>query len=101
MKIFSLGVPAWVKEKGWVAYSIEDTIRRAGIKPGEFYFPEHHASHAASAFYPSPYEEAAILTADGVGEWTTSSIAVGEGRDLRMLVEQRFLAEGGMRGSGE
>jgi carbamoyltransferase len=89
-KAFTLGVPAWVKEKGWVSYSIDRVLHRAGIKTAQFYFPEHHASHAASAFYPSPYEEAAILTADGVGEWTCSSIAVGEGKDLRMLVEQRF-----------
>jgi carbamoyltransferase len=89
-KSFLMGVPAWVQEKGWVGYSIEKIIRRAGINPGEVYFPEHHASHAASAFYPSPFEEAAVLTADGVGEWTCSSIAVGEGKDLRMLVEQKF-----------
>jgi carbamoyltransferase len=69
-KSFLMGVPAWVQEKGWVGYSIEKIIRREGIRTGEVYFPEHHASHAASAFYPSPYEEAAVLTADGVGEWT-------------------------------
>jgi len=89
-KSFLMGVPAWVKEKGWVGYAIEKAVRRTGIKPGQFYFPEHHVSHAASAFYPSPFAEAAILTADGVGEWTCSSIAVGEGKDLRMLMEQRF-----------
>jgi carbamoyltransferase len=89
-KSFLMGVPAWVQEKGWVGYSIEKIIRRAGISTGEVYFPEHHASHAASAFYPSPFEEAAVLTADGVGEWTCSSIAVGEGKDLRMVVEQKF-----------
>jgi carbamoyltransferase len=89
-KSFLMGVPAWVQEKGWVGYSIEKIVRRAGIQPGDVYFPEHHASHAASAFYPSPFEEAAVLTADGVGEWTCSSIAVGEGKDLRMQVEQRF-----------
>ena len=75
-KAFLMGVPAWVKEKGWVGYSIEKTIHRAGIQAGQFYFPEHHASHAASAFYPSPFEDAAVLTADGVGEWTCSSVAV-------------------------
>ena len=89
-KSFLMGVPAWVQEKGWVGYSIEKIIRREGIDTGEVYFAEHHASHAASAFFPSPFEEAAVLTADGVGEWTCSSIAVGEGKNLRMLVEQRF-----------
>lgn len=87
---FTRGVPAWVREKGWVGWSIDRALRRAGVKAREFYFPEHHVSHAASAFYPSPFAEAAVLTADGVGEWTCSSISVGEGRRLRMLAEQRF-----------
>lgn len=89
-KTFSLAVPAWVKEKGWVSLSIERVLRRAGVQALQFYFPEHHASHAASAFFPSPFEEAAVLTADGVGEWTCSSISVGEGNRLRMIAEQRF-----------
>jgi carbamoyltransferase len=89
-RTFAMGVPAWVREKGWVAGSIERVVRQAGVKPGGFYFPEHHASHAASAFYPSPFDEAAVVTADGVGEWTCSSISVGEGSHLRMLAEQRF-----------
>ncbi|MDP6980617.1 MAG: carbamoyltransferase N-terminal domain-containing protein, partial [Myxococcota bacterium] len=53
-------------------------------------FTRHHLSHAASAFYPSPFEEAAVLTVDGVGEWATTSLAVGEGSDLRMLKEIRY-----------
>jgi carbamoyltransferase len=89
-KAFSMAVPAWVKEKGWVALSIERVLHRAGINAGRFYFPEHHVSHAASAFFPSPFNEAAILTADGVGEWTCSSISVGEGNQMRLLAEQRF-----------
>jgi len=89
-KTFSMAVPAWVKEKAWVAPSIERVLRHAGVKTGKFYFPEHHVSHAASAFFPSPFEDAAVLTADGVGEWTCSSIAVGEGKRLTMLAEQRF-----------
>lgn len=87
---FTMAVPAWVKEKAWVAPSIERTLRKAGVKAGRFYFPEHHVSHAASAFFPSPFEDAAVLTADGVGEWTCSSISVGEGNKLTMLAEQRF-----------
>ena len=89
-KTFALAVPAWVKEKGWVAMSIERALQRARIRAEKFYFPEHHASHAGSAFFPSPFHEAAILTADGVGEWTCSSISVGEGNQMRMLAEQRF-----------
>jgi carbamoyltransferase len=89
-KAFGMGVPAWVKEKAWVAPAIEKVVRQSGVKPGGFYFPEHHISHAASAFYPSPFEEAAVLTADGVGEWTCSSISVGEGHEMRMVAEQRF-----------
>jgi carbamoyltransferase len=89
-KTFSMAVPAWVKEKAWVAPSIERTLRKANVKTGKFYFPEHHVSHAASAFFPSPFEDAAVLTADGVGEWTSSSIGVGEGNRLTMLAEQRF-----------
>jgi carbamoyltransferase len=89
-KAFAMGVPAWVKEKGWVSLAIERVLHQAGVRAGEFYFPEHHISHAASAFFPSPFQEAAVLTADGVGEWTCSSISVGEGNQIRMLTEQRF-----------
>lgn len=89
-KTFSMAVPSWLKDKAWVAPSIERALRQAGVKAGQFYFPEHHVSHAASAFFPSPFEDAAVLTADGVGEWTCSSISVGEGNKLTMLAEQRF-----------
>jgi carbamoyltransferase len=57
---------------------------------GEIFFGDHHESHAASAFYPSPFEEAAIVTIDGVGEWATSSIGVGRGHDLELFRELRF-----------
>ncbi|MCP4731911.1 MAG: hypothetical protein GY872_17725, partial [Roseibacillus sp.] len=57
---------------------------------GPLVFPEHHETHAASAFFPSPFDEAAVLTVDGVGEWATSTIAVGEGNQVRILQEQRF-----------
>ena len=53
-------------------------------------FSEHHLSHAASAFYPSPFESAAVLTLDGVGEWTTTSLAIGKGKDLKVLKEIHF-----------
>jgi carbamoyltransferase len=62
-----------------------------GVQPkNRFVFPEHHESHAASAFYPSPFEEAAVLTMDGVGEWATTSLGVGEGNQLRLVKEIRF-----------
>lgn len=90
LKPFLYAVPTWVKEKAWAGAAIERVLRDAGIRVGGFRFPEHHQSHAASAFFPSPFESAAILTADGVGEWTCSSISVGEGHAIRMLREQRF-----------
>src|SRR3989338_1067663 len=66
-------------------------LRELGAKfQGEFHFTEHHASHAASAFFPSPYEEAAILTLDAVGEWSTSSIGHGKGNKIEILKEMRF-----------
>jgi carbamoyltransferase len=58
--------------------------------PERIYFPEHHESHAASAFYPSPFDEAAVLTVDGVGEWATATIGVGEGSDLRLVRQLSF-----------
>ena len=91
LKSFLMAVPVWLKEKGWVTYSIERYLKRLGFRPPkDFYLAEHHHSHAASAFYPSPYREAAIITVDGVGEWTTTAIGVGEGNHLRLVFEQRF-----------
>ena len=80
-------MPLWLQQKLWVP----DTIRRN--LPGydkEIVFAEHHESHAASAFFPSPFERAAVLTVDGVGEWTTTSIGVGEGAELRFRQEIHF-----------
>jgi carbamoyltransferase len=87
---FLKAVPVWLKDKAWVAYQIEKALDELGYRPKAIKFAEHHLSHAASAFYPSPYQEAAIITADGVGEWTTTSIAVGEGNKVSMILEQRF-----------
>lgn len=84
-------LPIWLREKLWIHPEIQDSLRDCGIKPPEkLYFPEHHESHAASAFFPSPFEEAAVLTMDGVGEWTTTSIAVGEKNKLTILKDIRF-----------
>ena len=76
--------PLWIKEKIFQ----DRTLRHAlGDYDGELYYAEHHESHAASAFFPSPFEEAAVLTMDGVGEWATTSIGIGRGHDLRIVNE--------------
>ena len=83
-----MAMPLWLSEKLWMADDIR--ARARGLRRRTLLFGEHHESHAASAFYPSPFEEAAILTMDGVGEWATSSIGVGRGHEIEMLREQRF-----------
>jgi carbamoyltransferase len=75
--------PLWIKEKLF----IDRELRRELGYEGELLYAEHHESHAASAFLPSPFEEAAILTMDGVGEWATASIGVGKGSDFELLGE--------------
>jgi len=87
---FLKAVPVWLKDKAWVAYQIEDALKSIGYKPKEIKFSEHHISHAASAFFPSPFQDAAIITVDGVGEWTTTSVGVGEGNSVKLLLEHRF-----------
>ena len=87
-KLFLMGMPLWLKQKLHTPRELD-----AGLKKqykGRYVFTEHHESHAASAFYPSPFEEAAILTLDGVGEWATGSIAHGRGNKLEMVKELRF-----------
>jgi carbamoyltransferase len=80
-------MPVWLREKFWM----KDVIQAAldGYE-GPLLFAEHHESHAASAFYPSPFDSAAILTMDGVGEWTTTSFGVGRGNEVRLQQEIRF-----------
>jgi carbamoyltransferase len=100
---FLKAMPAWMKEKLWMSDVIstemarvegieerKEAKRRAKSFPWKLLFGDHHESHAASAFYPSPFEEAAILTLDGVGEWATSSIGVGRGSEITLLKELRF-----------
>jgi carbamoyltransferase len=84
---FSKAIPVWLKEKLWVPRVLE---RELGYENKELLFVEHHQSHAASAFLPSPYEEAAILTLDGVGEWATATQGVGRGNELELIREIRF-----------
>jgi carbamoyltransferase len=88
---FVRAVPLWMKDKLWILSDIEQRMKEAGYrKPAKIYFPEHHQSHAASAFYPSPFQEAAIITVDGVGEWATTTVGYGEGPAIRLRREIRF-----------
>ena len=100
---FLKALPLWMKEKLWMPDLIRTELAKAGGETDEraakklgkkfewkLLFGDHHESHAASAFYPSPFEEAAILTIDGVGEWATSSIGVGKGNEITLLKELRF-----------
>ena len=87
LKSYLMALPLWLGDRLWMA---DDIQRHVEGYEGEVMFGEHHESHAASAFYPSPFEAAAILTIDGVGEWATSSIGVGKGNDLEIVREQRF-----------
>ncbi len=86
LRSFATAVPTWVKRKLWM----KELIREALDYRGEVLFTEHHESHAASAFYPSPFKEAAVLTMDGVGEWATASIGKGDGSRLDLLRELHF-----------
>ncbi len=86
LRSFLMAVPLWVGEKLWIPDLIEKELGRE-IK---VLFPEHHESHAASAFFPSPFNRGAILTVDGVGEWATSSMGVGHDNHVEILYELHF-----------
>ena len=86
VRSFLMSMPLWLREKLWMPSLIRDQLDY----DGPLIFPEHHASHAASAFYPSPFQRAAFLTMDGVGEWTTTSFGTGNGNHLTILAEQHF-----------
>jgi carbamoyltransferase len=83
---FTKAMPVWLREKLWVPRQLHQKLGFAG----EVLFAEHHQSHAASAFLPSPFEEAAILTLDGVGEWATATHGVGRGNRFELIHEIRF-----------
>jgi len=85
---FVAGFPGWLKTKLHLRHAIETGLG-TGYR-GAYLFTDHHESHAASAFFPSPFEEAAILTLDGVGEWSTASLGVGKGNGIRLSHEIRF-----------
>ncbi|HIC69795.1 MAG TPA: hypothetical protein EYO90_09760, partial [Candidatus Latescibacteria bacterium] len=90
LRPFMKAVPVWLHEKLWMEPTIRDSLNEMGIQYGQLYFSEHHESHAASAFYPSPFTEAAVLTVDGVGEWATATVGIGEGSRLQLLEELNF-----------
>src|SRR5262249_47641425 len=90
---FRMAIPLWLREKLFQKSLLKDELEQFG---GDFdarerlLFCEHHLSHAASAFFPSPYEKAVVLTMDGVGEWSTTSAAMGDGHRLEMFQEIYF-----------
>lgn len=93
LRSFIASMPAWLKEKMFLKKLIRDELSLLGdFNAGKIklLFPDHHLSHAASAFYPSPFEEAAILTIDGVGEWATASISHGRGKSIKTIKELTF-----------
>lgn len=90
---FITSMPVWVKEKLFLKNLLKKELKKAGLNDVTkvpLLFAEHHLSHAASAFYPSPFEEAAILTIDGVGEWSTASICKGAGTGIEVIRELHF-----------
>jgi len=89
-RAFAAAMPLWLRERLWMPGLLEDELRALGCGRVPVYFSGHHEAHAASAFFPSPFERAAILTLDGVGEWTTTALGRGSGNSLELLREQRF-----------
>jgi len=86
-RVFREAMISWLGDKLWIKHLIQ---RRLGVPASKILFSEHHLSHAASTFFCSPFEEAAILTVDGVGEWATASLGVGKGTNIKLLKEIRF-----------
>jgi carbamoyltransferase len=91
LSTFTQAMPLWLRQKLWIPYEIQRGLKRIGYQmPEALYFTEHHESHAASAFFPSPFESAAVITLDGVGEWATSSIGVAQGNQVELLQQLFF-----------
>ncbi len=86
IRSFLMAMPLWLKEKLWIREQVEERCQYKG----KVLFTEHHESHAASAYFPSPFDSAAVLTMDGVGEWATSSVGHGRGNELHLLAELHF-----------
>jgi carbamoyltransferase len=86
IKSFLKAMPLWIKKKIWIKEFIKDELNYLG----NIVFPEHHESHAASAFFPSPFQQAAFITLDGVGEWSTSSFGIGKDNQIELLADIQF-----------
>ena len=89
---FSKAMPVWIKEKLFQKNLLFNKLKQHDqnfTDQNKIYFSDHHLSHAASAFFPSPFEEAVILTADGVGEWATTTVAIGKGNELE--IKKKFI----------
>lgn len=86
IKSFVKAMPMWIKQRLWMS----DFIRKELVYKGKIIFTEHHESHAASAFFPSPFQKAAVLTMDAAGEWDTTSYGIGDGNKIELLGEIRF-----------
>jgi carbamoyltransferase len=86
-RVFREAMVTWLGDKLWIKHLIQ---KQLGVPPSKILFSEHHLSHAASAFLCSPFSDAAILTVDGVGEWTTASLGIGQGTEIKLLKEIRF-----------
>jgi carbamoyltransferase len=90
---FRMAIPLWIKEKLFQKPKLEKALKAyapSGRVDGKLLFAEHHQSHAASAFFTSPFEEAVVLTMDGVGEWATTSVSLGRGNTLEPVREIRW-----------
>ncbi len=92
LKQFSMAMPVWLREKLYLKNQLLRQLRKLekGFNPDKLLFGEHHVSHAASAFFPSPFNEAVVLTLDGVGEWATTTVAIGRGNKLSIIKEIHF-----------
>jgi carbamoyltransferase len=92
LKQFSIAMPVWLREKLFLKDQLAKELKKldSNFDSKKLLFGEHHFSHAASAFYPSPFEEAVVLTLDGVGEWATTTVAIGKGNKLDIVKEIRF-----------
>lgn len=88
---FVKAMPVWLRQKLWIPMIIESNLEKMGIANSyDLFFPEHHESHAASAFLPSPFQHAAIMTVDGVGEWATSTLCTGKDNRIEIIRELQF-----------
>jgi carbamoyltransferase len=90
LRSFLSAIPVWIKEKLFMRRMLWNELSEIGSGQPPLLFPEHHLSHAASAFYPSPFDQAAILTVDGVGEWATTTICRGDGNKIEILLQLDF-----------